>query len=108
SRLRALVRQGTMALMPPHSRIIRFYLGSAPGYEGRMLADIWRWTRLELEGSPNAFNYRFARPFSSSCRPISALMFQRSFANVPATQTWLRVPADWLHRFRHQSTNSTA
>jgi len=37
-------------------------LGSAPGFEGRMIGDIWRWTRLELEGSPSAFNWMFPMP----------------------------------------------
>src|SRR3954452_15850574 len=51
-----------MTVMPPHSRIIRFYLGSAPDYEGRMIGDIWQWTRPEIDASPSAFNWLFPMP----------------------------------------------
>jgi hypothetical protein len=50
---------GKMALMPPNSRIVRFYLGSAPDYEGRKIGDIWLWNRSELDASPRAFNPDF-------------------------------------------------
>ena len=62
-----------MAVMPPHSRIIRFYLGSAPDYEGRMIGDIWKWTRPEIDASPHAFNWLFPMPhvhFLSGCMPL--------------------------------------
>src|SRR5205085_4338496 len=47
---------------PPHSRIIRFYLGSAPDIAGRMIGDIWKWTRPEIDASPRAFNWLFPMP----------------------------------------------
>src|SRR6266404_5195251 len=57
-----------MAVMPPHSRIIRFYLGSAPDHDGRMIGDIWQWSRPELDASPSAFNWLFPMPDGSFLR----------------------------------------
>jgi hypothetical protein len=57
-----------MAVMPPDSRIIRFYLGPAPDYDGRKIVDLWQWTRPQLNASPTAFNRLFPMPDGSYLR----------------------------------------
>ena len=51
--LRPRAGYGTMAVMLPFSRIVRFYLGTVPDTEGRMIADIWQWSRSEIDASPH-------------------------------------------------------
>src|SRR6476620_4002033 len=51
-----------MAVMLPFSRIVRFYLGTAPNYDGWMIGDLWQMSRSEIDASPRAFNWLFPMP----------------------------------------------
>ena len=97
-----------MALMLSHSRIIQFYPVSAPGYEGRMIGDIWHWTRLELEGSPSAFHWLFPMPDYDFVRGGLPLCPEDvlDFKSHPTLQANARKSFGWFAAMRKwRSTN---
>src|SRR6185436_3801892 len=69
-----------MAVMLPFSRIVRFYLGTVPDTEGRMIADIWQWSRSEIDASPQAFNWLFPTRHSDYLRGAPRL-FKEDIVN---------------------------